>query len=306
MLRYPGVELVLDARAEIAESPTWSAEEQALYWIAIREPALHRLHPQSGETRSWTMPAEIGCFALRADGGGAILGLRSGLFSLDFAAGEPVRLADPPFDPALQRFNEGGCDPAGRFWLGTEFEPKAPHRGDPPEGALFSYSHETGLVAHDEYTLTPNGLGWSPDGRTMYFTHSRQRTIYAIGFDAAGGRLGKRLVFDTVRADLGVPDGAAVDEDGCYWCAIHGGARIRRYRPSGAVDREIRLPASYPTMPAFGGPDLDELYITTAAEGLSTLGRLREPHAGGIFRCKPGVRGLALAKFGFVRAPAGC
>ncbi len=131
----------------------------------------------------------------------------------------------------------------------------------------------------------------------MYFAHTKYRAIYAIGFDPEQGALGKRMVMDTVRADLGVPDGSAIDEDGGYWIAIHGGGRVRRYHPNGKLDREIRLPVSLPTMPAFGGPNLDELYIASASEGLGTIGKLREPHAGGIFRCKPGVRGLALNKF---------
>jgi len=289
------IELVLDAHAAFGESPTWSAHEQALYWIDIRAPALHRYDPASGAAGAWRMPDEIGCFALREAGGGAIIGLRSGLHTLDFATGELVQRAGPPYDPALHRFNEGACDGTGRFWLGTMFEPKRPYRGDPQPGALFSYTAQTGLVPHRDLALTPNGLAWSGDGRTLYFAHSEQRTIYAFAFDGAAGRLGRRLLFATVPANFGVPDGAAVDVEGCYWSAVHGGGRIRRYRPNGEVDRDIALPVSCPTMCAFGGAALDVLYITSAAEG---AGRpASEPHAGGVFRCRPGVRGLPRSGF---------
>lgn len=294
---YSGIDIVHNAHAEIGESPTWSAAEQALYWIDIREPALHRLDPRTLEIKSWSLPSEIGCFTLREDLKGAIVGLRSGLYSIDFGALQAVPLAPPPYDPELFRFNEGGCDSTGRFWLGTMFDPLREHRGDPPEGALYSYTAAGGLIAHKEYALTANGMAWARDEPIMYFSRSQYRTIYAIGFDVREGRLGKRLLVDTVRAEFGIPDGAALDEEGGYWVALHGGWRIRRYRANGEIDREIKLPVSQPTMPAFGGPDLDEMYITSAANGLSAAQKLREPYAGAILRCKPGVRGVPVYAF---------
>ena len=141
-------------------------------------------------------------------------------------------------------------------------------------------------------SLTPNGLAWSPDGTRMYFAHSKQHRIYRFAFDAALGRMGAGSTFAEIPQELGVPDGAAVDEEGCYWSAIHGGSRLARYTPDGRLEREVKLPVSQPTMCAFGGADLDVMYVTSAASGLGVLSKLSEPHAGGLFRLRPGVRGL--------------
>lgn len=291
------VELVLDAHAEIGESPTWSVAEQALYWIDVKAPALHRFNPANGATRTWPLPAEIGCFALYRSAPAALLALRTGLYRLDLHSDALTRLEDPPYDPALYRFNEGACDGAGRFWLGTMFEPQA-EKSAPEPGPLFRYTEAEGLLPQPDVSLTPNGLAWSPDGGTLYFAHSKQHRIYRFAFDVATGHIGTGDTFAEVPAELGLPDGAAVDAEGCYWSAIHGGSRLVRYTPDGRVEREVKLPVSQPTMPAFAGPELDELYVTSAASGLGMLHKLTEPHAGGVFRLRPGVRGLPRHGFG--------
>lgn len=285
------VELVLDAHAEIGESPTWSVAEQALYWIDVKAPALYRFNPSTGATRTWPMPAEIGCFALYRDAPAAILGLRTGLYRLDLHSDALTQLLEPPYDPTVHRFNEGECDGEGRFWLGTMFEPQEDKRAPEP-GPLFCYTEREGLVPQPDVSLTPNGLAWSPDGTRMYFAHSKQHRIYRFAFDAVTGRIDSGAIFAQIPDELGVPDGCAVDEEGCYWSAIHGGSRLVRYRPDGRLEREVKLPVSQPTMCAFGGPDLDVMYVTSAASGLGMLSKLSEPHAGGLFRFRPGMRGL--------------
>ena len=287
-----GVTLALDAHAIIGESPTWCAARQLLFWIDVKAPALHCLDPRDGTDRAWMLPAEIGCFAVTEDGGRAVLGLRSGLFGLDLPDGTPTPIAPPPFDPATHRFNEGGCDATGRFWLGTMFEPEPGVAAAPSPGALHSYSPAEGLRRHGDASLEPNGMAWSADGGTMYLAHSRAQRVLAFPFEGAAGRLGAARDFLTVPRELGVPDGAAMDAEGCYWLAIHRGGRLRRYRPDGRLDRELLLPVSCPTMCAFAGPELDTLFITTASHGRSD-----EPHAGGVFRCRPGIRGLPRSPF---------
>lgn len=284
------VEVVLDVRATIGESPTWSPTETALYWIDVKAPALYRYEPATGRQRCWAVTADIGGFALSADLAGALVALRTGLWHLDFASGALTLLHPPPFDPAMHRFNEGGCDPAGRFWVGVMFDPVNPN-SPAQAAALHSYTSEDGLRAEPDAAQLHNGLAWSADGDSMFLSHSERREIHR--FDVRAGRLGLRRPFATTPAALGIPDGAAIDTEGGYWCALHGGARLRRFRADGTVDRDIGLPVSQPTMCAFGGVGLDELYVTSATDKL-TPGQLRgEPHAGALLRLRPGERGIA-------------
>ena len=285
------VELVLDAHAEIGESPTWSAAERALYWIDVKAPALHRFDPADGATRTWSMPDEIGCFALYQDAPAALVALRTGLYRLDLHSDALTRLTVPPYHQRVHRFNEGACDGKGRFWVGTMFAPQAEGH-EPERGPLFRYSGDLGLIPQPDSSLTPNGLAWSPEGDTLYFAHSKEHRIYRFEFDPETGLLGSGSIFAEIPPDLGVPDGAAVDAEGCYWSAIHGGSRLIRFTPDGQVEREVKLPVSQPTMCAFAGPDLDILYVTSAASGLGVLHGLNEPHAGGVFRLRPGVCGV--------------
>lgn len=291
-VHHDGLELVLDAHAEIGESPTWSVPEQVLYWIDVKAPALHCFNPAGGATRTWPLPAEIGCFALYEAQPAALLALRSGLFRPDLATDGLMRLAAPPYDPKLYRFNEGECDGRGRFWLGTMFEPKVKAK-EPQPGRLFYYTGAKGLVPQPDLSFTPNGLSWSEDGRSLFFAHSKEHRIYQFAFDLEAGAIGDRRRFADVPEKLGVPDGSAIDAEGCYWSAIHGGSRLIRFTPEGKIDREVKLPVSQPTMCAFGGPDLDVLYVTSAAAGLGLVRKVVEPHAGGLFRLRPGVRGLS-------------
>jgi len=290
------IELVLDAHAQIGESLIWSVAEQALYWIDVKAPAFYRLNPATGATRTWPLPDEIGCYALYANEQAALLALRSGLFRLDLANDALTKLADPPYNPLRYRFNEGGCDGKGRFWAGIMYDPKE-EAGDPEPGPLYSYTKATGLVTHPDRALITNGLAWSKDGRAMFLSHSKDHTIYQYDFDAEQGQISNRRVFAQLPSSMGMPDGAALDEEGCYWSAIHGGSRLIRFKPDGRVDREVKLPVSQPTMCAFAGPNLDVLYVTSAASGLGVVHKVTEPHAGGLFRFRPGVRGLPTNNF---------
>jgi sugar lactone lactonase YvrE len=286
------VELVLAAAAAIGESPTWVPEEQALYWIDVKAPALHWLDPAVLATRHWPLPSDIGGFALDAARSRALVALRSGLFWLDLRSGGLTGIAPPPFDPALHRFNESACDTRGRFWIGTMFDPLDPRAKVPEPAGLFTYTTAEGLRRAPDEAQLHNGMAWSPDERLFYLAHSNSHMVQVFAYDSDGGRLSNRRAFVATPPALGVPDGAAVDVDGGYWCALHGGGRLRRYRPDGTLDREILLPVSQPTMCAFGGPKLETLYITSAANGLSAEAHAKEPFAGGVFRTRPGAVGI--------------
>ena len=286
------VEIVLDVHAAIGESPTWCAAQSSLYWIDVKEPALHRLDPASGAVRCWPLASDVGAFALDENLSGAIVALRFGLFHLDFASGSQTSVAPPPFDPNLYRFNEGACDVDGRFWLGVMFDPLDPGASAPMAGSMQSYTHASGLRAEPDAAELHNGMAWSADGRRFFVSHSQAGIVWCFAF-ADNGTISDRRMFAAIPGADGIPDGAACDTDGGYWCALHGGGRLRRYTRDGAVDCDIALPVSQPTMCAFAGDDLDVMYVTSAAHGLSAEQRRREPLAGALLRLRPNRRGVA-------------
>jgi len=285
------IEVVLNLGATIGESPTWSNLENVLYWIDIKKPALYRYDPVTERQRAWPMPSDIGAFALVSDMSGAVVALRQGIFRLDFASAALTRLAPPPFDPTLFRFNEGACDTAGRFWVGVMFDPLG-EACPPKKSALHSFTSDEGLRPEPDTAELHNGMAWSADGRLFYLAHSQTREVFAYAFDPEKSQLGSRQIFAKVSKEFGLPDGAAVDSQGGYWCALHGGGRLRRFTPNGAIDRDITLPVSQPTMCAFGGKALDVLYVTSASDKLSPEQRRREPLAGALLRIRPGERGI--------------
>lgn len=286
------IEVVLDAGATIGESPTWAPWENALYWIDVKAPALYRYDPATGGQRCWPMPSDIGAFGLVSNPPGAVAALRQGIFRLDFASGLLTKLAPPPFDPALFRFNEGTCDNTGRFWVGVMFDPM--DEGETQqESGLHSFTLRDGLRAEPDAAALHNGMAWSSDGRQFYLAHSEKQKVFTYAFDPERGRLGARRLFARIPETFGLPDGAAVDSEGGYWCALHGGSRLRRYTAAGAMDRDIELPVSQPTMCAFAGEALETLYVTSAADKLTPRQRRDEPLAGALLRLRPGESGIA-------------
>ena len=261
------IEVVLNAGATIGESPTWASAEGALYWIDVKKPALYRYDPATGNQRTWPMPNDIGAFALVNEPPGAVVALRQGIFRLDFASGSLTRLALPPFDPALFRFNEGACDSAGRFWIGVMFDPLDP-TAPAQKSSLHSFTLTDGLRPEPDVSELHNGMAWSPDGKLFYLAHSQSKQVLAFPYEPVHGRLGTGDLFVCIPPTLGLPDGAAVDSEGGYWCALHGASRLRRYTATGALDRDIALPVSQPTMCAFAGEALDVLYVTSSSDKL--------------------------------------
>jgi len=286
----PGV-----APSVLGESPLWHPSEQVLYWCDIPGHALHRFDPRTGAHARWPFETDVACCAPLIDGG-LLLALRSGLVRFDSATGERVTLlADPPYDPAHERFNDGKADPQGRFWVGTIYEPR-----DPPNAALYRWADGT-LDRVGEGITVSNGLAWSPDSRTMYWSDTKAHVTYALDFEASDGDITHRRVFaqfpprqagQNLAGYGGRPDGAAVDVQGHYWVAMFEGARVLRFAPDGALVHEIKLPVRCPTMPCFGGADLKTLYITTARENRPADELAREPLAGCVLQLRVDVPGL--------------
>ena len=277
----------------LGESPFWHPDEAALYWCDIHGSALHRYAPASGTHRQWNFDQHPGSMA-PLPGGDLLMAFRDGLFRFSPESGERQRVARVPYDAAKQRFNDGKADPQGRFWVATLDEARK------PEAALFRYA-DGRLDRMAGPASVGNGLGFSPDGRTLYWTDTTAHRIWAFDFDGSDGSLSRQRTFaefpiKTPDQDLasygGRPDGAAVDAEGAYWCAMYEGQRLLRFAPDGHLLRELPLPARCPTMPCFGGPDLRTLYVTTArdkrpAEELATL-----PLSGCVLALRVDVPGL--------------
>jgi len=287
-----GVDLWLDCQASIGESPTWFAATNAIYWIDVKEPALHCISADGAHSR-WGVESDIGAFALLEDRAAAVVALRSGLFELDFATGKACPLAGPPFDPARFRFNEGICDSCGRFWIGVMFDPLSGAAATKRTAAMHCFTFAHGLTAAQDRSDLHNGFAWNVDGTAFYWSHSHTGAVFRASYDFKLGTVGEPQRFADISSDDGVPDGAAMDEEGCYWCAVHGGGALHRYDTSGHLILRVALPVSQPTMCAFVGRDLDEMVVTSARQKLTPQQLAREPHAGGLFRFRPGVRGVA-------------
>ncbi|MEH0166355.1 SMP-30/gluconolactonase/LRE family protein [Roseateles microcysteis] len=276
--------------ARLGESPVWSVAEQALYYVDIAAHQVLRLGAD-GRLKQWQMDAEPGCIALT--GGGLLVARRDGLWCLDTASGEEQQIAPPPFDPARQRFNDGKTDAAGRFWIGTIDDARA------PQAALYRWADGQFTAMADGITNS-NGLAWSPDQCTLYWTDTKAHEIYAFDFDLATGGIANRRIFASfeprapgqpLEAYGGRPDGAAIDAEGCLWVAMYEGARLVRLAPTGELLGEVRLPVRCPTMPTFGGPDLRTLYVTSARDGRPQEELAREPWAGCVLKLQTAVPG---------------
>lgn len=290
-------ELVLDARNAVGESPVWRASEQALYWVDIPERKLYRWQAAGGRVEQWTAPEMVGCMAPHADGGW-LCAMETGLFHMRAGgrgALEGGRVAAVTHAQSNMRFNDGRCDRQGRFRAGTMYMDMAAALA---AGVLYGYEGgKLRPIVPD--LIVPNGLAFSPDGRTMYLSdsHPRVQQIWAFDYDIDTGTPSNRRLFVDMNPLPGRPDGAAIDEDGCYWICGNDAGRVHRFTPRGQLDRSLELPVKKPSMCAFGGPGLDTLYVTSIRPPGMDLAE--QPLAGGVFALHPGVRGLAEPAFAF-------
>ena len=280
--------------ALLGESPVWHAGEGALWWVDIPGRALHRQVLASAEHSQWALSSEPGCCA-PLPGGDWLLAQRDGLWRFDPATGQRQALAAPPYDTVTERFNDGRADPQGRFWVGTIYEPR-----DAPRAALYCWAGGQLRRMAGDITVS-NGLAYSPDGRTMYWSDTTAHCIHAFDFDGEHGRLSHQRVVAQFAPrvpgqDLaeygGRPDGAAVDVEGAYWVAMFEGQRLLRLGADGRLLHELKLPVRCPTMPCFGGPDMKTLFITTARANRPAAELAEQPLAGRVLCLRVDVPGL--------------
>jgi sugar lactone lactonase YvrE len=294
---------VVAERDELGESPFWHPAERMLYWVDIPGRQIRRVDPAAGKVQSWAMPSEPGCIAPVKDGG-LVIALRDGIYRARDWGDALILVAHFNHDPTTTRFNDGKADPAGRFWAGTMYEPR-----DARKAELYSIDMRDAGVASAlievkaTNAVIANGLAWSPDARTVYWSDTPNHVIYAWNWDMVSNGMSHHRVFQQFAGkpagwqpgDAGYggrPDGAAVDVQGNYWCAMFEGQRLLKISPAGEVLQEIPLPVRCPTMPCFGGADLKTLFVTSAshkrpAEELAAL-----PESGRVIATEVDVPGL--------------
>jgi len=280
------VELVLESRALLGEGPIWDARSQRLVFVDILGKAIHVYDPASGAHETVDTGQAIGAVGLR-EAGGLILALERGFAVLDpVPGGIPSMVAEVEADDTTTRFNDGRCDATGRFWAGT-----MAYNEEAGRGTLYKLDPDHSVEKVLSGVTISNGLDWSADNRTMYYIDSPTHNIDAFDFDLESGRLSARRHLIEIPPEAGLPDGMVVDEDGFIWVALWGGHSVRRYSPEGRLDRTVYVPVSRVTSCAFGGPDREDLYITSASVNLTEAELAAEPLAGSLFRYQPGVSG---------------
>jgi sugar lactone lactonase YvrE len=279
--------VVVPARNQVGESPVWSTAEQALYWVDVEGRRIERFHPATETYRQWPMPEAIGSIGLRATGG-LVAAIRTGFVLVDTRSGTLTPIGDPESDRADTRFNDGKVDRRGRFWAGTRnFRDHS--RAD---GALYRLDPDRSIHRVIEGLRCPNGIAWSPDGRTMYLCDTWIRRIFVFDFDSEEGVPRNRRLFAELTGEQGYPDGLTVDSEGFVWNAHYDGWRITRYAADGRVDRAVALPVQHVTSVTFGGSDLRTLFVTSAGMRLSDAQRAAQPEAGNLFALQVEVPGV--------------
>lgn len=278
------VECVWPVGARLGEGPFWSAAEQAVWFVDIKNRFIHRFEEPSGRTTSWPAPADPGFIAPAADGA-LICGLKTGLHRFDPATGAftLLRVVEP--DRPRNRLNDGFVDAEGYLWFGSMDDEERE-----PSGALYQLTTQGCLRRDDGYVIT-NGPACSPDGRVLYHTDTLGHEIFAFT-RAPDGALSDKRSFVRITQPGAFPDGPIVDSEGCLWTGLFGGWGLQRYSPDGRLIDTLRLPCANVTKAAFGGPDLRTLYITTAWKGLTEEQRAQQPLAGGLFRVRVDIPGL--------------
>ncbi|MGH3762843.1 SMP-30/gluconolactonase/LRE family protein [Actinophytocola sp.] len=277
------VDVALAAGARLGEGPLWDPHAAVLRWVDILPGLVHRFDPASGEDTSFEVGEPVGTVAGRR-GGGLVLATASGIFTCAEDGTGRTRLHTVSTDPAGGRFNDGKADPWGRFWGGTMLE------GTDGAGAFYRLEPDGTLHTVLTNVSVSNGLGWSPDGRTMYYVDTRTGGVDVFDHDPETGAVsGRRRLVDVER---GWPDGLTVDADGNLWVALWDGWAVRRYTPDGRLTDTVELPAQRITSCAFGGARLSTLYVTSARVGLSEEDLARQPHAGSLFALDAAVSGL--------------
>ena len=285
-------ECVLEAQATLGEGSWWDADIERLWWVDIESSLVCRYNPANGANRTWPMGAHVGTLVPTLKGDLITAGFH-GFQRLDPESGKVTDVIDPEADRPNTRFNDGKCDPQGRFWAGT-----IPYDRTPGAANLYVLDANLKVRQALDNLGNSNGLTWNAAGDTMYYIDTPTRRVDAFDFDGATGSISNRRQVVRVPDDMGKPDGMTIDAEGMLWVCLWGGWAVSRWDPqSGELLAKVNLPVKRVTSCAFGGADLEDLYITTARSGMEAEELSEQPLSGGLFRAHPGVQGVPLPKF---------
>lgn len=285
-------ELILDSKSFLGEGPIWDAESGKLWWINIFAGELSCFNPTSGENKTYQMGQQIGTVVLQKSGGVAVA-LENGFYSFDPETEKLTPICDPESDQSENRFNDGKCDPAGRFWAGTmqKIEEEA-------TGSLYCLEGDGTCHKRETNISISNGIVWSTDASTMYYIDSPTRRIDRFQYDRETGDISDRQTAFELPEGMGYPDGMSIDADDNLWVALWAGWGVAKFNPqTGELLEKLDLPVANVTACAFGGDDLSELFITTAQKGNSDEELANQPLAGSLFHAKTNVTGTLFPKF---------
>lgn len=282
------VDRILEVQNSLGEGPLWDHRASALYWVDIPEQKIFRYFPATGSWDVYHVSLPVSVMGIMASGG-FILGTAKG-----FATWNPDNemmefIADPEDYQPESRFNDGAVDRQGRFWAGTYSKKTST--------TLYRLDADHTVHVMETGITVCNGIGWSPDNKTMYFTDTRRRLIYAYDFDVKTGSVANRRPFVHTPESADVPDGLTVDNEGFVWSARFGGWKVVRYDPGGKIEREIKLPVQYPTSCTYGGEGLSDLYITTCRSYVPEEQLKDQPLAGDLFLLRTDSRGIENPEF---------
>lgn len=280
------LECIVEAQDILGEGPFWSPDEASLYWFDIMQNRLSRVNPATSQYASWRLSSKChgGAFC---EGGGMIVTAHAGVCFYDIQKNELTTIYPAE---SHTHFNDVKCDRRGRFWFGS-----VPKKIGEPTGSLFRVDPDLTVRVMQPNAIASNGIGWSPDQKTMYFADTYGGGIFAYDFDLDSGEIDNRRLL--IPREDGLPDGLTVDAEGCIWCAYALSGAVYRFTPQGKIDRRVDVPAKFTTSCIFGGKDLDTLFITTARAGRPKEELEQLPLSGALFAIQPGVRGMPEPKF---------
>lgn len=291
------IECIQQANAILGEGPVWDWRTGDVYWVDIRRMQVFR-HALANATQTgqWAFAERVGFVALTSHPDWLVVGAGLRLWLLNARSGRTHLLAGLDVEREGHRINDASVDSEGRLWVGTMmddfFAPAAF-----TDGRLYRVDLTGTVTLHSDGFLLPNGIGWSPDRKTMYVNDSVARVTYALDFDAAGGLASNRRAIFSAGANEGLPDGLSVDADGNIWCAMWDGWSILKLAPDGTVLARHEMPVRRPSSATFGGPGLDQLLITSATVGFTNEDYARSPLAGGLFKTAAGCVGQRATLF---------
>lgn len=280
-------ELVLDAKATLGEGAIWHQKEKILYWVDIEEGILHKYNPLSGKDIQFKLNKRIGT-VVPSEKGGMLVALEDGIYHYNPVTDSIIFITNPPGNNSEIRFNDGKCDPAGRFWAGT-----MSLTGKQKAGALYCLDKNGGIEKKIDSVSISNGIVWSLDKTKMYYIDTPTGKVKEYNYNNSTGNISFVKDAIIINQDMGHPDGMTIDSNGNLWIALWGGSAVGCWDPeNGKLLHKISVPVLNVTSCAFGGDNLETLFITTASQGTPKNILEKYPNSGGLFKAKPGVKGV--------------